>query len=113
MGKIKIFELSQQIKDLESEILSSFKNVLDSSAFIAGKEVFDLEKTLQDTLLVKNCITCANGTDALQAALMALELHPGDEVILPAFTYIAPLEATLLLGLKPILADVNYDSFNN
>jgi len=105
-------DLLSQHKKLEQQIFESIHRVIDSSAFIKGSEVAVFENTLADFLQVSHVITCANGTDALQIALMALELHPGDEVIVPAFTYVATAEVIALLGLMPVMVDVDEDTFN-
>ena len=80
--------------------------------YILGPEVAELEQRLCEYTEAKFCITCANGTDALQIALMAIEVGPGDEVITPGFSYIATAEATALLGAKPIYVDVDPSTFN-
>ncbi len=99
-------------KKLERPILEAIQQVIDSSAFIKGEEVKLFEKRLSQILQVQYVIGCANGTDALQIALMALDLRPGDEVIIPAFTYVATAEVIALLGLVPVMVDVEEDTFN-
>jgi dTDP-4-amino-4,6-dideoxygalactose transaminase len=105
-------DLHSQHKKLELQIQSAIRQVIESSAFIKGKEVAEFERNLADYLQVDHVIGCANGTDALQIALMALGLQPGDEVIVPAFTYVATAEVIALLGLVPVMVDVEEDTFN-
>jgi len=88
------------------------KLLIDNTAFINGPKVKEFTANLADYLNVKHVITCANGTDALQIALMSLNLNPGDEIIVPAFTYVATAEVVALLGLVPVLVDVENDTFN-
>lgn len=110
--KIEMVDLHSQHKKLELQIQSAIRQVIESSAFIKGKEVAEFERNLADYLQVDHVIGCANGTDALQIALMALGLQPGDEVIVPAFTYVATAEVIALLGLVPVMVDVEEDTFN-
>jgi len=105
-------DLGSQHKKLEPQLMSSIRQVIDSSAFIKGKEVAVFEQNLAKFLEVDHVISCANGTDALQIALMALGLKPGDEVIIPAFTYVATAEVIALLGLTPVMVDVEEETFN-
>lgn len=109
--KIQMVDLFGQYQKIKPEIDAAIQNVIDSSAFIKGTKVAEFELTLANYLNVKHVISCGNGTDALQIALMALGLKAGDEVILPAFTYIATAEVIALLGLSPILMDVNPNTF--
>jgi len=104
-------DLQGQYTKIKSEILDSIEAVLDSSAFINGPEVKKFQHALEAYLNVKHVIPCANGTDALQIALMALGLKPGDEVITSNFTFIATVEVIYLLGLTPVLIDVNPDTY--
>jgi len=104
--------LLSQHKKLEKELLAAVHQVIESSAFIKGAEVGIFERNLASFLQVNHVIGCANGTDALQIALMALELQPGDEVIIPAFTYVATAEVIALLGLVPVMVDVEEETFN-
>ena len=104
-------DLKGQYIKIKSEIDSSIQEVIDSTAFIKGKEVSLFQDELAAYLGVKNVIGCANGTDALQIALMALGLKPGDEVITPDFTFIATVEVIALLGMVPVLVDVDSDTF--
>ncbi|MEA5005109.1 MAG: DegT/DnrJ/EryC1/StrS family aminotransferase [Rikenellaceae bacterium] len=109
---IPMLDLKGQYKKIKSEVDSSIQQVIDSGIFINGKEVSDFEKNLSEFLSSNYVIACANGTDALQIAMMALELKPGDEVIVPSFTYAATAEVVGLLGLVPVLVDVDPRSFN-
>jgi len=110
--KLKMVDLSRQLAPIKAEIYGAIQGVINSSDFIKGQQVNDFEINLAAWVGVKHVISCANGTDALQIALMALGLRPGDEVIVPTFTYVATAEVIALLGLKPILVDVYADSFN-
>lgn len=107
MKKIQMVDLISQYEKIQSEIDSAVINVIRSSAFINGPEVKSFQKELEDYLQVKHVIPCANGTDALQIAMMALDLQPGDEVITASFTYVATAEVIALLKLKPVLVDVD------
>ena len=89
MRKIQMVDLAQQYQDIKPEILASFSRILDSAAFINGPEVKAFQEDLQNYLGVKHVIPCANGTDALQIAMMGLGLEPGDEVITADFTFAA------------------------
>lgn len=110
--KIPILDIKGQYKRIKSEVDSAILNVLENTNFINGPEVKSFEKEMSDYLSSKHVIGCANGTDALQIAMMALELKPGDEVIVPAFTYAATAEVVGLLGLVPVMVDVYPDTFN-
>lgn len=109
---IPMLDLKGQYKKIKNEVDSSIQQVIDSGIFINGKEVSDFEKNLSEFLSSSYVVACANGTDALQIAMMALELKPGDEVIVPSFTYAATAEVVGLLGLVPVLVDVDPRSFN-
>ena len=100
-----------QYHRIKAQVDSAILEVLESSAFINGKIVQDFGTRLSSYLGVKHCIPCANGTDALQIAMMALGLQPGDEVITPSFTYIATTEVIVLLGLTPVFTDVDEKTF--
>lgn len=104
-------DLKSQYLEIKEDVNRRIQGVLDSSAFIKGPEVKEFESSLGDFLNAQ-VIGCANGTDALQIALMALDLKPGDEVVVPAFTYIATAEVIGLLNLVPVLCDVNPSTFN-
>lgn len=105
-------DLIQQYKSIKEEVRESFDRILDNAQFINGPDVHEFSTALADYLGVKHVITCANGTDALQIAMMALDLKPGDEVITPSYTYIATTEVIGLLRLKPVFVDVDPQTFN-
>ena len=109
---IPFFDLAAQQVRLKAEVDANIAKVLAHGKYILGPEVDELEDRLVEYTGAKYCITCANGTDALQIALMALGVGPGDEVITPSFSYIATAEATALLGAKPIYVDVDPHTFN-
>ncbi len=111
MKKIQMVDLQSQYYKIKSEVDNAVLNVMDSAAFINGPEVKFFQKELEEYLDVKNVIPCANGTDALQIALMALGLQEGDEVITADFTFAATVEVIHLLKLKAVLVDVDYDTF--
>jgi len=112
LQNIQMVDLNSQYKKIKTQVDAAMQEVIDSSAFINGKAVKTFEHTLATYLQSKYVVACANGTDALQIALMALELQPDDEVIVPAFTYVATAEVVALLGLKLVMVDVEKDSFN-
>jgi len=112
MRKIQMVDLVQQYQDIKPEIQESFSRILDSAAFINGPEVQAFQEDLQKYLGVKHVIPCANGTDALQIAMMGLGLEPGDEVITADFTFAATVEVIALLQLTPVLVDVDPQTFN-
>ena len=112
MGKIQMVDLKGQYLKIKDEVDAGIQNVIDNTAFINGPIVKDFAQHLNEYMGGCHAITCANGTDALQIALMALELKPGEEVIVPAFTYVASAEVTGLLGLTPVMVDVDSDTFN-
>ena len=112
MTKIQMVALKGQYEPLKEQIQKSFNQVLESTAFINGPQVHSFQKELEDYLGVKHVIPCANGTDALQIAMMGLGLKPGDEVITADFTFAATVEVIALLGLVPVLVDVEKDTFN-
>jgi len=105
-------DLHGQYLRIKTEIDQSIQRVLDSAVFVKGAEVKDFEGELAAYLGAKHVVACANGTDALQICLMALGLKPGDEVITPNFTFISTVEVSALLGLKPVLVDVEPGTFN-
>ncbi len=111
MGPIQMVDLKAQYHKIKDQVDRAVLDVLESSAFINGKPVQDLANAMSAYLGVKHVIPCANGTDALQIAMMALGLEPGDEVITPSFTYIATTEVVALLRLKPVFAEVDKGSF--
>ncbi|SIQ56000.1 dTDP-4-amino-4,6-dideoxygalactose transaminase [Chryseobacterium sp. RU37D] len=104
-------DLQSQYYKIKNEVDNAVLNVMDSAAFINGPEVKSFQNELESYLDVKNVIPCANGTDALQIALMALDLQEGDEIITADFTFAATVEVIHLLKLKSILVDVDYDTF--
>lgn len=110
--KIEMVDLNGQYKKIKSEIDEAIISCIESSEFINGKLVSDFSNNLSKYLDVKYVIPCANGTDALQISLMALNLKPGDEVLVPAFTYVATAEVIGLLNLVPILVDVMPGDFS-
>jgi len=104
-------DLISQYKKIKPEVDSAIMQVIENAQFINGPQVSSFQSDLEKYLDVRHVIPCANGTDALQIALMALNLKPGDEIITPSFTYIATTEVMALLGLKPIFVDVDKDTF--
>lgn len=110
--KIQMVDLHGQYLKIKPEVDRGIQQVIDTCAFINGPQVKEFAKQLEEYSGAKHVITCANGTDALQIALMALDLKPGDEVIVPAFTYVASAEVIGLLGLTPVMVDVDPQSFN-
>lgn len=109
---IQMVDLKSQYLKIKEEIDSEILEVLDTTAFINGPKVKAFQAALEQYNGVKHVIPCANGTDALQIALMALGLEPGDEVIVPAFTYVATAEVIALLRLRPVMVDVDPQTFN-
>ncbi len=109
---IPVLDLKTQRRRISDSLEKRIKKVIDHGKFILGPEVDELEEKLKDFTGAKHCISCANGTDALQISLMALNISPGDEVIVPAFSYIATAEAVALLGAKPIYVDISLDTFS-
>lgn len=105
-------DLKGQYLKIKDEVDAGIQNVIDNTAFINGPIVKEFAQHLSEYMGGCHVTTCANGTDALQIALMALELKPGDEVIVPAFTYVASAEVIGLLGLTPVMVDVDYGTFN-
>ena len=111
MHPIQMVDLKRQYYKIKNEVDEALLNVLESTAFINGKPVQDFAANLAAYLDVRHAIPCANGTDALQIAMMALGLKPGDEVITPSFTFIATTEVIALLGLTPVFVDVDAETF--
>ena len=105
-------DLKTQYHRLKTDIDREILEVLESTRFIGGPKVDAFAQSLAAYLDVKHVVPCANGTDALQIAMMALGLRPGDEVIVPSFTYVATAEVIALLGLTPVMVDVDPDTFN-
>jgi dTDP-4-amino-4,6-dideoxygalactose transaminase len=112
MKKIQMVDLKGQYTDIKDEVNLSIQEVIENTAFINGPRVHEFQKNLEQYLGVKHVIPCANGTDALQVAMMGLGLKPGDEVITADFTFAATVEVIALLNLIPVLVDVNEDDFN-
>ena len=110
--KIQMVDLVSQYQKINPEIDAAVIEVMESARFIKGPAVKEFENNLAEYLNVKHVVVCANGTDALQIALMALDLKPGDEIIVPSFTYVATAEVMGLLKLKPIMVDVDPNTFN-
>ncbi|MCM4160932.1 DegT/DnrJ/EryC1/StrS family aminotransferase [Antarcticibacterium flavum] len=112
MKKIQMVDLQGQYEQIKDKINTSLQEIMETSAFINGPEVQKFQKELEEYLDVKHVIPCANGTDALQIAMMGLGLQPGDEVITADFTFAATVEVIALLQLTPVLVDVEPDTFN-
>ncbi len=111
MLNLQMVDLKRQYGKIKPEIDAAIQNVVESTAYINGPDVNHFATELATYLGVKHVIPCANGTDALQIALMALGLQPGDEVITASYTYIATVEVVALLRLKPVFVDVDADTF--
>lgn len=111
MRPIQMVDTHSQYLAIKSEVDAAIHEVLDSAAYINGKAVQQFTQSLGEYLQVKHTIPCANGTDALQIAMMALGLEPGDEVITPSFTYIATTEVVALLKLTPVFVEVDPQTF--
>lgn len=112
MRTIQMVDLKGQYEAIKEQIEAGFKEVIENTSFINGPQVKNFQKNLENYLNVKHVIPCANGTDALQVAMMGLGLRPGDEVITSDFTFAATVEVIDLLGLKSVLVDVEEDSYN-
>jgi len=106
MGNIQMVDLKTQYFKIKDEIDAAVLEVMESTAYINGPSVKSFQANLEKYLDVNHVIPCANGTDALQVAMMAAGLKPGDEVIVPAFTYVATAEVIALLHLTPVMIDV-------
>ena len=111
MRPIQMVDLKKQYQDIKTEIDTAILQVVENAAFINGPQVQSFATALEEYNQVKHVIPCANGTDALQIALMALGLQPGDEVITPSFTFIATTEVVALLKLTPVFVDVDPRTF--
>jgi len=105
-------DLNTQYLKIKNEIDNAIQNVIDSAAFVKSPVITKFERDLSAYLKAPHIISCGNGTDALQISLMALDLSPGDEIITPVFTFISTVEVICLLGLKPVLTDVDPLTFN-
>lgn len=112
MEQIQMVDLRGQYARIKGEVDAGIREVIDSAAFVKGGKVAEFQHELEQYLGVKHVIPTGNGTDALQIALMALGLQPGDEVIVPTFTFVAAAEVAALLGLTPVLVDVDERTFN-
>ncbi|WP_090841894.1 DegT/DnrJ/EryC1/StrS family aminotransferase [Olleya namhaensis] len=112
MKKIQMVDLKGQYAAIKNVVDSSIQEIIDNTSFVNGPKVHEFQKNLEDYLDVKHVIPCANGTDALQIAMMGLGLEQGDEVITADFTFAATVEVIALLKLTPVLVDVNPDDFN-
>ncbi|MFI8377408.1 DegT/DnrJ/EryC1/StrS family aminotransferase [Leeuwenhoekiella sp. NPDC079379] len=112
MKKIQMVDLKGQYESIKEQVNHSIQEVIDTTAFINGPEVHSFQKEMEEYLNVKHVIPCANGTDALQIAMMGLGLKPGDEVITADFTFAATVEVIALLQLTPVLVDVTPHGFN-
>lgn len=109
---MQFVDLRTQYLHIKDQVDQAIQEVIDTTSFIKGKQVHQFEESLANYLSCKHVIGCANGTDALQIALMALDLNRGDEIIVPTFTYVATAEVIALLGLKPVMVDVDPTTFN-
>lgn len=112
MKKLQMVDLKGQYAAIKNVVDSSIQEIIDNTSFVNGPKVHEFQKNLEDYLDVKHVIPCANGTDALQIAMMGLGLEQGDEVITADFTFAATVEVIALLKLTPVLVDVNPDDFN-
>ena len=112
MSVIPFVDLAAQQRALGGQIQKAISKVLEHRSFIMGPEVFELEELLSVRVQRQHCVTCASGTDALQMALMALEVKPGDRIVVPDFTFVATAEAVCLVGAEPVFADVDPVSYN-
>jgi UDP-2-acetamido-2-deoxy-ribo-hexuluronate aminotransferase len=112
MNKIQMVDLKGQYASIKEVVNSSIQEVIDTASFINGPKVKEFQANLETYLGIKHVIPCANGTDALQIAMMGLGLKPGDEVITADFTFAATVEVIALLGLTPVLVDVDPNKFN-
>ena len=111
MRKIQMVDLVNQYEGIKEQVDASISRILHEATFINGPQVHSFQKELETYLDIKHVIPCANGTDALQIAMMGLGLKPGDEVITADFTFAATVEVIALLGLTPVLVDVEEGSF--
>lgn len=111
MEQIPMVDLKSQYLKIKDEVDAAIQEVLDSTAFVRGESVSRFQRHFEEYLGIKHVVPVGNGTDALQIALMALGLRPGDEVITPTFTFIATAEVVALLGLTPVVVDVDPHTF--
>ena len=112
MKKLQMVDLQTQYEFIKDQVDSSVIEIFKRGTFINGPSVKEFQTELEEYLKVKHVIPCANGTDALQIALMSLDLKPGDEIITSDFTFAATVEVIALLRLKPVLVDIDEDTFN-
>ena len=112
MKKIQMVDLQSQYAKIKQDIDAGIQEVIDTAAFVKGKKVTEFQHHLEQYTSAKHVINVGNGTDALQIALMGLGLKPGDEVITPTFTFIATAEVVALLGLTPVVVDVDWNTMN-
>jgi dTDP-4-amino-4,6-dideoxygalactose transaminase len=112
MKKIQMVDLQSQYAEIKQDIDAGIQEVIDSASFVKGQKVAEFQAHLEQYTGAKHVINVGNGTDALQIALMGLGLKPGDEVITPTFTFIATAEVVALLGLTPVVVDVNWETMN-
>jgi dTDP-4-amino-4,6-dideoxygalactose transaminase len=112
MSAIQMVDLKSQYEKIKNEVDRAVLDCLASTAFINGPPVKEFQSNLENYLKIKHVIPCANGTDALQIAMMAVGLQPGDEVIVPSFTYVATAEVIALLRLTPVMVEVDENTFN-
>jgi UDP-2-acetamido-2-deoxy-ribo-hexuluronate aminotransferase len=112
MMNLQMVDLKSQYEKIKDEVNASIQEVIDTTAFINGPQVKTFSANLEKYLGVKHVIPCANGTDALQIAMMALDLQPGDEIITPSYTYFATVEVVGLLQLTPVFCEVDKDTFS-
>ncbi|MGB6267697.1 MAG: aminotransferase class I/II-fold pyridoxal phosphate-dependent enzyme, partial [Olleya sp.] len=112
MKKIQMVDLKGQYAAIKNVVDASIQEIIDNTSFINGPKVKEFQKNLEKYLGVKHVIPCANGTDALQIAMMGLGLEQGDEVITADFTFAATVEVIALLKLTPVLVDVDPETFN-
>ncbi|MDT0295801.1 DegT/DnrJ/EryC1/StrS family aminotransferase [Mesonia ostreae] len=112
MKKIQMVDLKGQYEEIKEQVDASMQEIIENTSFINGPEVHQFQKELEEYLEVKHVIPCANGTDALQIAMMGLGLKPGDEVITVDFTFAATVEVIALLNLTPVLVDVESHTYN-
>ena len=109
---MEFIDLNAQQQRVKSKIDNAISNVLSHGKYILGPEVYSLEESLAEYVGVKHCISCANGSDAIQVALLALDIGPGDEVIVPCFSYIATASMVSLVGAKPVFVDIDPRTYN-
>lgn len=107
-----MIDLALEHKEYEDQLVPKINDTIKNASFINGEEVKHFSESLKNYLNVQYCIPCGNGTDALQIALMSLDLNKGDEILIPSFNYVSAAEATVLLGLTPVFVDADLNTFN-